>query len=113
MDTHPGYGRVIVALNTPDVPEWSVAYSDKTGAGGAPVPIAGDAVLRVVLHTGGQPSGQGSSSVTSSGIVAGVRTLGVVDGTQQVLIGVSGGQLPFRAVAMTDPGRIVIDLRTP
>jgi hypothetical protein len=113
LDTHPGYGRVVVVLDTPGVPAWTVAYSDKTGPGGGPVTIAGDAFLRVVLKTGGQPSGQGSSSVTASGIIAGVRTLGAFEGSQEVLIGVAGGQLPFRAVALTDPGRIVIDVRTP
>lgn len=111
MDTHATYGRVVVVLNTPGVPEWTVAYSDKTGSGGGPVDIAGDAFLRVALKTGGRPSGQGSSSVTASGIIAGVRTLGFFEGSQEVLIGVSGGQLPFRAFALTDPGRIVIDVR--
>jgi hypothetical protein len=80
------------------------------------VDIAGDAFLRVVLKTGGQTDPQagrqGSSSVTASGIIAGVRTLGEFEGSQEVLIGISGGQLPFRAFAMTDPGRIVIDVRT-
>jgi hypothetical protein len=28
-----------------------------------------------------------------------------------VLVGVRGGELPFRAFALTDPGRIVIDVR--
>lgn len=114
MDTHPGYGRVELVLNTPGVPAWTVAYSDKTGPGGTPVDVAGDAVLRVTLATGNPAPGQGSqgsSSVTASGIVAGVRTLGVVDGAQQVLIGISGGRLPFRVTALTDPGRIVIDVR--
>lgn len=113
MDTHPTYGRVVVALSTAGVPAWTVAYSDRSGPGGAPVDIAGDAFLRVTLQTGNPPPGsgsQGSSSVSASGLVAGIRTLGLVDGTQQVLIGVSGGKLPFRAVALTDPGRIVIDL---
>jgi hypothetical protein len=113
MDTHPGYGRLVVALNTPGVPAWTVAYSDKTGAGGGPVDIAGDAFLRVVLKTGAEAGNQGSSSVTASGVIAGVRTLGTFEGSQEVLIGVSGGQLPFRAFALTDPGRIVIDVRTP
>jgi hypothetical protein len=114
LDTHPAYGRVVVVLNTPGVPAWTVTYSGKTGAGGSPVDIAGDAVLRVTLQTGNPPPGQGSqgsSSVSASGIVAGVRTLGLIDGSQQVLIGISGGRLPFRAVALTDPGRIVVDVR--
>lgn len=113
MDTHPGYGRVELVLNTPGVPAWTVAYSDTTGPGGAPVDIAGDAFLRVTLATGSPQPGQGSqgsSSVSASGVIAGVRTLGVVGDAQEVLIGVSGGRLPFRAVALTDPGRIVIDV---
>ena len=32
------------------------------------------------------------------------------EGTEEVLIGVRGGERPFRAFALTDPGRIVIDV---
>jgi hypothetical protein len=33
-------------------------------------------------------------------------------GSEELPIGADGGQQPFRAFALTDPGRIVIDVRS-
>jgi hypothetical protein len=41
-----------------------------------------------------------------------VLTTGYFEGSEEVLIGVTGGQMPFRAFALTDPCRIVIDVRS-
>jgi hypothetical protein len=49
--------------------------------------------------------------VTGTGLIAQARTTGFFEGYEEVLVGVVGGELPFRAFALTDPGRIVIDLR--
>ena len=43
--------------------------------------------------------------------MAQILTTGYFEGTEEVLIGVRGGELPFRSFALTDPGRIVIDVR--
>jgi hypothetical protein len=50
--------------------------------------------------------------VSASGVLAQARTTGLFEGTAEVLAGVRGGQQPFRAFALTDPGRIVIDVQT-
>jgi hypothetical protein len=41
-----------------------------------------------------------------------VVTTGYFEGSEEVLIGVRGGEAPFRAFALTDPGRIVVDVRS-
>jgi hypothetical protein len=113
LATHEGYDRLVLDLNTSGVPEWSVGYGEASGPGGGPVEIEGDAFLRVALQTGSEPSGQGQSRVkTSPGPIAEVVTTGYFEGSEEVLIGVRGGEAPFRAFALTDPGRIVIDVRS-
>ena len=44
---HPGYVRVVIDLNSAGVPEWTARYTEKSGPGGGPVDIAGDAFLRI------------------------------------------------------------------
>jgi hypothetical protein len=113
LATHEGYDRLVLDLNTAGVPAWSVGYGEASGPGGGPIEIEGDAFLRVSLQTGSEPSGQGQSRVkTSPGPIAEVVTTGFFEGSEEVLIGVRGGEAPFRAFALTDPGRIVIDVRS-
>ena len=112
LATHEGFDRLVIDLNASGVPAWPVGYSEASGPGGGPVDIDGDAFLRVALQTGGEPGGQGQSRVrTSPGPIAEVLTTGFFEGSQEVLVGVRGGEAPFRAFALTDPGRIVIDVR--
>ena len=113
LATHEGYDRLVLDLTTAGVPAWTVRYTEASGPGGGPVDIEGDAFLRVSLQTGSAPSGQGQSRVkTSPGPIAEVVTTGFFEGSEEVLIGIRGGEAPFRAFALTDPGRIVIDVRT-
>jgi hypothetical protein len=66
----------------------------------------------VALQTGADPDGQGQSDVRlSPGPVAEAKTTGSFEGSEEVLVGMRGGEAPFRAFALTDPGRIVIDVR--
>jgi hypothetical protein len=107
-----GSARLVVDMSGNGVPEWTVAYSRATGPNGAPVDIAGDAFLRVRVRTGGSGGARGSSRFSiSPGPVAEARTLGVTDGYDEVLIGVRGGKQPFSVQALTDPGRLVLQVR--
>jgi hypothetical protein len=109
--TENGYVRLVVNLSSSGVPEWTVGYSEASGPGGGPVDIAGDAFLRLQLRTGAPAGSQSTTNVRSSpGPIAQILTTGYFEGTEEVLIGVRGGELPFRAFALTDPGRIVIDV---
>jgi hypothetical protein len=113
LATHDGYDRLVIDLNTDGVPAWTTRYTEASGPGGGPVEIDGDAFLRVQLQTGAHTGGQGQSQVTASpGPIAAVQTTGFFEGSEEVLIGIRGEEAPFRAFALTDPGRIVIDVRT-
>ncbi|UOY01075.1 AMIN-like domain-containing (lipo)protein [Blastococcus sp. PRF04-17] len=109
-----GSTTLVVNLSSSGVPEWTVGYSDASTPSGRPVDIAGDAFLKLRLKTQSGSDGQGSSKIrVSPGPVAEARTTGVADGYEEVLIGVRDGEQPFRAYALTDPGRIVIEVGGP
>ena len=110
--TQNGYVRLVVDLSSDGVPEWTVGYSERaTTPGGGPADIAGDAFLRLQLRTQAAPEGSSSTNIsTSPGPIAQVKTTGFFEGTEEVLVGVRGSERPFRAFALTDPGRIVIDV---
>jgi hypothetical protein len=104
--------RLVVNLSGSGVPEWTVAYSEATAPDGGPVDIAGDAFLKVRVRSGAG-GGQGSSRFAiSPGPVAEARTTGAADGYEEVLIGVRGGEQPFTVDALSDPGRLVVEVRT-
>jgi hypothetical protein len=112
LTTHGGFTRLVVDLSSSGVPEWKVGYSDASGPDGRPVDIAGDAFLRLQVKTEAAPGGRATSDVsTSPGALAQARTTGFFEGYEEVLIGMREGERPFRAFALTDPGRIVIDVR--
>jgi hypothetical protein len=112
LNSTGGYARLVVDLSGSGVPEWSVGYSEATGPGGGPVEISGDAFLRVAVRTGAEPGGQSNTNIrTSPGPIVQARTTGSFEGYEEVLVGIEGGEKPFRAFALTDPGRIVIDVR--
>ena len=104
--------RLVVTLSGSGVPAWTVGYSAASGPDGAPVDIAGDAFLCVRVRSGAGGGDQGSSRFSiSPGPVAEARTLGVGGGYEEVLIGVRGGMQPFTVQALTDPGRLVVQVR--
>jgi hypothetical protein len=113
LNGHEGYARLVVDLSGNGVPEWTVGYSEASGPGGGPVNISGDAFLRLQLRTQAEPGGQSTSQVSASpGPIAGAKTTGFFEGYEEVLIGIRGGERPFRALALADPGRIVIEVRS-
>jgi hypothetical protein len=111
LASHNGVDRLVIDLSTDAVPAWTLRYGEASGPGGGPVDIAGDAFLRLSLQTGDPGNGSHTSVNSSPGPIAAVLTTGSFEGTEEVLIGVRGGAAPFRAFALTDPGRIVIDVR--
>lgn len=110
---HEGYSRLVVDLSSAGVPPWEVRYSTASGPGGGPVSVEGDAYLRIVLHTLAQPGVQTTSSATGSGLIVAAKTTGFFEGQEEALAGITTGPQPFRAFTLTDPGRIVIDVRRP
>jgi hypothetical protein len=112
ISSKDGYTRLVIDLTSHGVPAWTARYTEASGPGGGPVTIEGDAFLRVALRTGADTGGQGQSDVRlSPGPIAEAKTTGSFEGSEEVLVGMRDGQKPFRAFALTDPGRIVIDVR--
>jgi hypothetical protein len=105
-----GYDRLIVDLNTNGVPFWTARYSEASTAAGDPVAVAGNSFLRLGLFTENS-SAEPVATVLGEGVVAEARSTGSLGGYQEVLIGVRGAPAPFRTFALTDPGRIVVDIR--
>jgi len=112
ISSNPGYTRLVIDLTSHGVPVWTARYTEASGPGGGPVQIEGKAFLRLSLQTGADPGNQGQNDTKlSPGPVAEARTTGFFEGSEEVLIGMRDGETPFRAFALTDPGRIVIDVR--
>jgi hypothetical protein len=111
VTSRQGYTRLVVDLSSHGVPAWTARYTEASGPGGGPIQIEGDAFLRVAVQTGAGPGNQGQSDTKlSPGPIAEAKTTGSFEGSEEVLIGTRGGEVPFRAFALTDPGRIVIDM---
>jgi hypothetical protein len=106
-----GYDRLIVDLNTDGIPFWTARYTEASTASGDPVTVAGDSFLRLGLFTENSSAEPVATVVGDSGVVVEIRSTGSLAGYQEVLIGVRGGPAPFRTFGLTDPGRIVVDIR--
>lgn len=117
-----GYDRVVVELAGSGEPGWFaqfVAAPVQQGSG-EPVTVAGDTVLQVDLRGLGTPADTGipayagPSRTTPDGTQA-VREVvvgpGVLEGEQDVFLGLTGGQRPFRVFSQSDPVRVVVDVR--
>jgi hypothetical protein len=106
-----GYDRVVVDLDTAGTPAWTARYSTEATAAGDPVPVAGESFLRLGLYTENSSAEPVAAVLAQAGLVAEVRSTGSLGGYQEVLVGVRGAPAPFRAFALTDPGRLVVDIR--
>jgi hypothetical protein len=106
-----GYDRVIVDLNTHGISSWTARYTEASTPAGDPVAVAGDSFLRLGLFTQNSSAEPVAAVLGESGVVAEVRSTGALGGYQEVLIGVRGAPAPFRTFGLTDPGRIVVDIR--
>lgn len=117
-----GFDRVVFDLDGTGTPGWRVEYTaEPTSEGsGEPVAIEGEVFLQVVLRgvgmpfeTGIEPFGDADTRVPGTGTtgVAEVAPGAVYEGEQQAFIGLTGTQRPFRVFALTDPVRVVVDVR--
>lgn len=119
---HPGYDRVVFELGGKGKPGWRVEYVPRPLADGSgePVPLKGTAYLQVVLRgigfpddIGIPPYGDHTTRVPGAGTqgVAEIAPGGFFEGDQQAFIGLSGDQRPFRAFALSNPARVVVDVQ--
>lgn len=117
-----GYDRVVFDLGGTGTPGWRVEYATRPRyeGSGDPVPLEGTVFLQVVLRgvgmpydTGLAPFGDDTTRIPGTGTkgVAQIAPGGVFEGEQQAFIGLTGTQRPFRVFALTNPTRVVVDVR--
>jgi hypothetical protein len=120
LGAHEGFDRVVFEFTGPATPSWNVRYVDEAtqDASGMPVDVDGDAILEVTLFSVSAPE-EGEESYEGPDVVRVDATEQVkevvysslFEGYLQAFIGVDDGEQPFRAYAMEDPARIVVEVR--
>jgi hypothetical protein len=116
-----GFDRVVFELAGTGTPGWRFAYVDTPAqdGSGAPFEVPGDSFLQVSISGVGYPDDTGVPAysgpklVTGSGTshVQGVAVGSVFEGIFDGAIGLSGPPRPFRVFALTNPTRVVVDVR--
>ncbi|MEE6288431.1 hypothetical protein V2J52_12265 [Georgenia sp. MJ173] len=115
---HDGFDRVVVDLEGDAVPGWRIEYVDEaiTDGKGDRLDVDGDAVLQVYV-TGtrypdeGEDHLDGAMVLDGEDVVEEVHYVGTFEGLTQLFIGVDDGRAEFRAFALAEPARLVIDIR--
>jgi hypothetical protein len=117
-----GFDRVTFQLGGTGEPGWRVGYVDQPTQEGSgdPVTIPGsNTYLSVIIRGVGYPADTGqteyagpkSLTPTDTTQIKGVRVFGVFEGQYDGVVGISGAQRPFRVFALTNPARVVVDVR--
>ncbi|WP_409328553.1 AMIN-like domain-containing (lipo)protein [Trujillonella humicola] len=118
---HEGFDRVVFEVAGEGAPGWDVGYvEDPTSQGsGAPVEVAGEAVLMVTLTGVGYPFDTGVDQFEPGGPVAGPGAavtevvLGATfEGTTESFVGTTG-ESPFRVYLLEGPTRVVVEVADP
>lgn len=117
--THDGYDRVVFELGGQGTAGWRVAYDDApvTQGQGAPVELAGDATLTVVIENVGYPFDTGvpeyagdRNPAPGHPQVQELQLGGVFEGYYDAFVG-TAERAPFRVFRLSDPQRIVVDVQ--
>lgn len=117
---HEGFDRVVYELGGEGTPGWRVGYVDEPlqQGSGNEVPVAGDAVLQVLIDGSAYPFDSGVEQydgpdpvlAEAGGSVVEVSGSGVFEGVTQSFIGVAAHGTPFSVYSLTGPTRVVIDV---
>lgn len=115
-----GYDRVVFELagRQPGAPGWRVEYVDNPSRDGSgePVEVEGAATLVVYVDGAGYPDDTGQEEARSAQVpgdaevVREVELGSVFEGVYEAFIGTSR-KAPFRVFRLTDPARVVVDVR--
>jgi hypothetical protein len=119
---HPGFDRVVFDLGGTGTPGWRVEYTTRprSDGSGEPVRLKGAVFLQVALRGMGLPEGTGLAPFgdsttrlpgTGTQGIAEIAPGGVFEGDQLAFIGLTGAKRPFRAFALANPARVVVDVR--
>lgn len=119
--THEGYDRVVFHLAGTGTPGWFVRYVENATDDPADtsLDIAGDGTLQVTLvgfqlpTTTGIPEWGGPNPVLTPAypLLREVNVRGQFEGQELAYIGLDTADHPFRVFALTDPTRVVVDVR--
>ena len=115
-----GFDRVVFEVGGTGTPGWDVRYVEQASSQGSgdPVDVAGDAVLQVTItgaqipDTTGVPEFDGPNPLSGSD----TRTVTEVvydhtfEGTAVAFVGTTA-QVPFRVYSLSDPTRVVLEVR--
>jgi hypothetical protein len=124
VGVHDGFDRVVFELDGDGTIGWFTTSDDQASeqGSGAPIDVAGDAVidvaLRGILIPPDRPTGTVAFEEDRVAAPAGAQVLtevvvGIIfEGQQQVVIGLDE-QVPYRIARFDDPQRVVIDLVHP
>ncbi|MFW3171748.1 AMIN-like domain-containing (lipo)protein [Geodermatophilus sp. CPCC 206100] len=114
-----GFDRVVFEVGGTGTPGWDVRYVDQASSqgSGAPVEVAGEAVLQVTLTGMGYPydtgveEWSGPDPLPGSGtqVVTEVAWDATFEGTSVAFVG-TAAEVPFRVYALAEPTRIVVDI---
>ena len=115
-----GFDRVVFEVGGTGTPGWDVRYVDAptSQASGAPVDVAGSAALQVAITGVGLPADTGVAAFDGPNPLpsSGTRTVVEVvvdttfEGTTTAFVGTTA-QTPFRVYALSDPTRVVLEVR--
>jgi hypothetical protein len=115
---HEGYTRVVLDFTGTGSPGWTVDYVDEAvlDGSGDVVRLGGDAILDIYASGTTWPadhyySGPQRFEPEAGADVDEVYVAGTFEGYTQVLAGIDGDRVPFRVFALSDPPRLVVDVR--
>jgi hypothetical protein len=117
---HDGFDRVVFEVGGTGTPGWDVRYVDQASSQGSgdPVEVAGDAVLQVTITGAGLPTDTGVTEFDGPSPLPGAGTETVTEvvfdhtfeGTTVAFVGTTA-EVPFRVYALSDPQRVVVEVR--
>jgi hypothetical protein len=117
---HDGYDRVVFELDgrEPGVPGWQVEYVDdpRRDGSGDRVEVEGDKTLVVLVRGTGYPFDTGVEEADEARVPGDVEVVedvvlgSVFEGVYEAFIGTSH-EAPFRVFRLSDPARVVVDIR--
>ncbi len=120
IGSHDGFDRVVYELGGDGVPGWRVGYVDRAvqDGSGHEIPVAGGAVLQVLIDGSAYPFDSGADPYSgpnpviapAGGSVTEVNGSGVFEGVTQSFVGVRDPGTAFSVFALTEPTRLVVDV---
>lgn len=119
VGSHEGFDRLVLEFSGTGKPGWTINYvtTPRQDGSGSVVPLRGTAFLDVYATGNTYPeteadyyAGPRHFQPTAGGRIVDVYVAGTFEGAAQVLVGIEGVKRPFRAFALTQPSRLVVDV---